>query len=60
MDKAAILRKVESILDEAERNQTYVVVELDIRGGKVVLVRTIKTEKVETKGNNSHVQPHQR
>ena len=55
MTKQELMKKVEAILDDAEQNRAYTVIELEIRDGKPILVRTVKTEKVEYRGNESHV-----
>jgi hypothetical protein len=50
--------KIDGLLDAAERDHTYGTVEFELREGKVVLLRTIKTEKIEDRGNNSHAKPY--
>jgi len=49
-----LFQKLGTLLDEAERDKTYGTVEFELREGKIVLLRTIKTEKIEDRGNNSH------
>lgn len=54
MNRQELFQKLSAILDEAERGRTYGVVEFELRDGKIVLLRTIKTEKIEYRGNASH------
>jgi hypothetical protein len=55
MTRAELFKKLDYLLDDAERNRTFGTVEFEIREGKVVLLRTIKTEKIEDRGNQPHV-----
>jgi hypothetical protein len=55
-----LFEKLGNVLDAAERDKTYGTVEFELREGKVVLLRTIKTEKIEDRGNNSHANKFQR
>ena len=54
MTRPELFHKLGAMLDEAERNKTYGTVEFELREGKIVLLRTIKTEKFEDRGNASH------
>ena len=54
MTRPELYQKLDTILDCAERERSFGTVELEIRDGKVVLLRTVKTEKIEDRGNNSH------
>jgi hypothetical protein len=54
MNRAELFQKLGSLLDAADRERTFGTVELELRDGKIVLLRTIKTEKIEDRGNNSH------
>jgi hypothetical protein len=49
-----LFQKLETILEAAEHEHTFGTVELELRDGKIVLLRTVKTEKIEDRGNNSH------
>jgi hypothetical protein len=55
MTRPELFSKLGTILDTAERDQSFGTVELEIRGGKIVLLRTIKTEKIEDSGHDTHV-----
>jgi hypothetical protein len=46
--------KLDVLLDDAERGRTYGTVEFELRDGKIILLRTIKTEKFEDRGNTAH------
>jgi len=54
MTRSELFQKLGTLLDAAERDRTFGTVELELRDGKIVLLRTIKTEKIEDRGNNSH------
>jgi|HubBroStandDraft_4_1064222.scaffolds.fasta_scaffold280884_2 hypothetical protein len=54
MTRAELFQKLGSLLDAAELDRTFGTVEFELRDGKIVLLRTIKTEKIEDRGNNSH------
>jgi len=54
MTRPELFQKLGTLLDAAEREHTFGTVELELRDGKLVLLRTIKTEKIEDRGNNSH------
>ncbi len=60
MTRPDLFSKLGTILDIAERDREYSTVELEIRDGKIVLLRTIKTEKIEDRGENTHATRHQR
>jgi hypothetical protein len=46
--------RIDDILNVAEREKMFGTVEFEVRSGKITLVRTVKTEKIEDEGNNSH------
>ena len=46
MDKTEILKKLQAHLDEASRCRMYGSVEIEIKDGAVMLIRTIKTELI--------------
>jgi hypothetical protein len=52
MEKPELLRKLEKLIDEAERESLWGSLEIDFRRGKVTLVREHKTALLET-GNQS-------
>jgi hypothetical protein len=46
--------KLDSLLDEWERSRSFGNIEFEVRDGKIILLRTIKTEKLEDRGNTTH------
>ena len=54
MDRKTLLKKLEGMLDDAARTSMFGVIELEIRDGAPILIRTIKTEKIQCTGNDSH------
>lgn len=56
MNKAILLKKLESIIDEAERAHLFGTIEIELRDGHATVLRTLKTERL---GENppSHVKP---
>ena len=54
MIKSELLKKIEAIIDGAEREHSFGTVEIEIKNGQVVLLRTIKTEKIESRGEDRH------
>ena len=54
MDKAALLKKLDTLLDDAKRQAMYGTIELQLREGEVEIIRTSKTEKVQTENNRGH------
>ena len=55
MDKAVLLKKLQVILDEAERSRMFGQIEIDIRDGRAVVLRTSKTDRLdgENRGNQN-------
>jgi hypothetical protein len=56
MNRAELVKKFEAMLDEMSAKRTFGTIEIEVRDGAPILIRTIKTEKVEYRGNDSHVQ----
>ena len=54
MNRPDVLKKLDTVLEAAEIGRTFGTVELELRDGKVILLRTIKTERLEDRGNDSH------
>ena len=54
MTRQELHAKLDVLLDDAERGRTYGTVEFELRDGKIILLRTVKTEKFEDRGNTSH------
>jgi hypothetical protein len=55
MNRAELVKKFETMLDEMAVNRTFGTIEIEVRDGAPILIRTIKTEKVEYRGKESHV-----
>ena len=56
MSRQELVRRLEEMLDEMASKRTYGVIEPEVREGSPILIRTIKTEKIEYRGKDSHVQ----
>jgi hypothetical protein len=56
MEKPQLLKKLESILDEAERTRMFGTIEIEIRDGRTVVMRTTKTDRLDTPGENHRAQ----
>jgi len=55
MNREQLLQKLNAMLDEAERTETFGSIEIELRNGKVLLVRTIKTELINGReGDRTH------
>jgi hypothetical protein len=54
MQRTELHAKIDGLLDDWERGRAFGNVELEVRDGKVILLRTIKTEKLEDRGNSTH------
>jgi hypothetical protein len=52
MQKAALLKKLEIIFDDAERCRMFGTLEIEIRDGKPTVFRTTKTDRLD--GENPH------
>jgi hypothetical protein len=48
-------QKLEAILNDAERNHLFGSIELELRGGKITVVRVTKTDRFDT-GEKIHEQ----
>lgn len=57
MTRQELHTKIDNLLDDAERNKMWGTVEFELRDGRIFLLRTIKTEKFEDRGNQSHAKP---
>lgn len=55
MSRPELFQKLDTLLDEAQQSKGYGTVEIELRAGKPVLLRTVKTEKIEDKGIQNHV-----
>jgi hypothetical protein len=54
VERSALIKKLETLLDEAKRQGMYGTIELQLRDGDVEIIRTSKTEKVQTENNRGH------
>jgi hypothetical protein len=48
LDRAALIKRLEAMLDEAARAEMWGTIELELRAGSLQVIRTSKTEKVQT------------
>lgn len=53
MTKPEMLRKLDGVLDQLERERTFGSIEIEIRDGKPVVMRTTKTDKLIDTGENN-------
>ena len=53
VERKELIRKLETMLDSAERDGMYGTIELQLRAGEVEIIRTSKTEKVPTRTENN-------
>jgi hypothetical protein len=55
--KPEILKRLDSLFDQLERERQFGAIEIEIRDGKPVVMRTIKTDKLtDTTGENNRGQ----
>lgn len=47
MERKELLRKLETMLDDAARNEVYGTIELQLKAGQVELIRSSKTELMQ-------------
>lgn len=46
MNRPELLKKLEAILQDAERTGLFGHIEIELKGGTPVVIRTLKTEKI--------------
>lgn len=51
MDKATLLRKLETAIDEAARQRMYGNIEIEFRAGEPVFIRKMQQEKLDETEN---------
>ncbi len=54
MNRAVLLKKLEAVLEEAERSHLFGTLEIEMRDGQATVLRTLKTERL---GDNPHAKP---
>jgi hypothetical protein len=54
MTREQLLQRISGMLDDAAKAGTFGTIEVEIREGAPVLIRTIKTEKIPCTGNGPH------
>jgi hypothetical protein len=54
MIKSELLQKIETIIDAGIAERMFGTIEVEMRDGKLVLLRTVKTEKLEDRGEYRH------
>jgi len=53
MEKPELMKKLDAMLARAERDRMYGSLEIEIRDGKAVIIRTVSTEKLESIGKTN-------
>ena len=53
MTRTELFQKLDVVLDAAERERMFGTVEFELRDGRIILIRTVKTERIEDRGNTS-------
>jgi hypothetical protein len=53
MEKPELLKKLETILDDAERRQMYGSIEIQIHRGKATVIRKTETDRLDN-GEQTH------
>jgi hypothetical protein len=57
MNKIEMMRKLDSLFDQLDREHAFGAIEIEIRDGKPVVMRTTKTDKLtDTTGENNRGQ----
>lgn len=57
MNKSEVMRKLDTLFDELDRDRVFGAIEIEVRDGKPVVMRTTKTDKLtETTGENNRGQ----
>lgn len=56
MTRPDLFQKLNGLLDIAEREKMFGTIEFELRNGKITILRTVKTERIESlnEGNNPH------
>jgi hypothetical protein len=54
MNREQLLQKLGAMFDEAARTGMFGTIEVEVREGTPILIRTIKTEKIQCTGNGTH------
>jgi hypothetical protein len=52
MDKASLLKKLETILDEAKRTSMWGTIEITLQHGEAVVIHETRSTKLRKEGNN--------
>jgi hypothetical protein len=54
MTKTELITRLQTLIDDAERLQMFGSIEIEVREGAPILIRTIRTEKIQCTGNQTH------
>jgi len=54
VNKHVLLKKLEAVIDEAERSRLFGTIEIEMRSGIATVLRTLKTERL---GDDPHAKP---
>lgn len=60
MNRDQLLLRLSAMLDEAARTAMFGTIEVEVREGAPILIRTVKTEKIQCRGNEPHAQTYRR
>ena len=60
MTKNALLKKLESTIDDAERQRLYGTIEIEFRAGEPVFLRKLQQEKLDNETENRYDQSFRR
>jgi len=60
MDKATLLRKLETAIDEAARQRMFGNIEIEFRAGEPVFIRKMQQEKLDETENRREQSTYQR
>jgi hypothetical protein len=56
MSQEELLKKLGALLDAARQSKMFGQFEIEVREGAPILIRTIRTEKIQCTGNGTHAQ----
>jgi hypothetical protein len=55
MNRAEILKKLDAILENAERDRMFGCVEITIRGGRATVISRTETDRLDQYGDNREI-----
>ena len=57
MDKTSLLKRLDPVLDDFDRNKTFGTIEIVFRFGRASALRVLKTEKIQNEREKTHYEP---